>query len=219
MSLPRPFHVLPKPTHCPPPDSAYPLNEGGEVARVALLMGIRLQPWQRLVLNRATQYRWETNALGQRIRAYKYKTVLITVPRQSGKTTLVGPLQVFRMLLRPGSKSLYTAQTGADASERIRELIDAVITSPLREIITPRYSSGSEGLTIKETGSHLRRFSPTLSSVHGGHPALVTMDEIWKFDRYLGEGLIGAIGPSQVTIRQEAQIWLISTKGIHERPD
>lgn len=213
MSLPRPFHVLPKPTHCPPPDSAYPLNEGGEVARVALLMGIRLQPWQRLVLNRATQYRWETNALGQRIRAYKYKTVLITVPRQSGKTTLVGPLQVFRMLLRPGSKSLYTAQTGADASERIRELIDAVITSPLREIITPRYSSGSEGLTIKETGSHLRRFSPTLSSVHGGHPALVTMDEIWKFDRYLGEGLIGAIGPSQVTIRQEAQIWLISTKG------
>ena len=212
-ALPKPFRVLPAPAHCPDPDPDYPHNEGGEVAKVALLMGIRLQPWQRLVLNRATQYRWETNAVGSRVRAYKYKTVLVTVPRQSGKTTLVGPLQVFRMLLRPGSTCLYTAQTGADASERIRDLIKAVTDSPLSEIITPRYSSGSEGLTIKETGSQLRRFSPTLSAVHGGHPHLVTMDEIWKFDKYLGDGLIGAIGPSQVTIRQEAQIWMISTKG------
>lgn len=211
--LPRRFLALPAPTHCPAPDPAYPLNEGAEIARVALIMGIRLQPWQRLVLNRATQYRWGANALGARVREYKYKTVVVTVPRQSGKTTLVGPLQVFRMLLRPGSKSLYTAQTGADASERIRELITSVIESPLREIITPRYSSGSEGLTVRETGSTLRRFSPTLSAVHGGHPHLVTLDEIWKFDKTLGDTLVGSIGPSQVTIRQEAQIWMISTKG------
>lgn len=213
MSLPARFKCLPPAKYCPAPDPAYPFNEGGEVAKVALLMGIRLQPWQRLVLNRATQYRWETDALGRRVRAYRYKTVLVTVPRQSGKTTLVGPLQVFRMLLRPGSKNIYTAQTGADAAERITELINVVEKSVLNEVLTPRRSSGSEGLTVTETGSTLRRFSPTLSSVHGGHPYMVTMDEIWKFDKPLGDGLVGAIGPSQSTIRQEAQIWMISTKG------
>ena len=204
---------MPPPTHCPPPDSAYPYNEGGEISRVALLMGIRLQPWQRLVLNRATQYRRARDARGRPVREYKYKKVLITVPRQSGKTTLIGPLEVFRMLLRPGSRTLYTAQTGADAAERVHDLIASVITSPLGGLMKPRYSSGSEGLTVRETGSKLRRFSPTLSAVHGGHPYLVVVDEIWKFDKVLGDGILGAVGPSQVTIRQETQNWLISTKG------
>lgn len=213
MSLPKRFKYLPPAKYCPAPDGAYPFNEGAEIAKTALLMGIRLQPWQRLVLNRATQYRWEKDALGNRVRGYKYKKVLITVPRQSGKTTLVGPLQIFRMLLRPGSKNMYTAQTGADAAERISELINVVEKSPLNEVMTPRRSSGSEGLTVNETGSTLRRFSPTLSSVHGGHPYMVTMDEIWKFDKALGDGMFGAIGPSQSTIRQEAQNWMISTKG------
>ena len=209
----NPFRRLPAPKHCPAPDPAYPLNEGAEIARVMRLMGGYLQPWQRLVMNRATQYRMGANAFGDAVRDYKYKTVLITVPRQSGKTHALGPLQIQRMLERPGSKALYTAQTGADASERIMELIALVEASPLAPIFKPRRSAGSEGLTLVESGSTLRRFSPTLAAVHGGHPHTVTLDEIWKYDRALGEGLLGAIRPSQATIRQEAQNWMVSTKG------
>ena len=207
------FRYLPAPAHCPAPDPAFPHNEGLEIARVSRLMGKTLQPWQRLVVNRATQWRPAVNVRGQRVREYKYARVLVTVPRQSGKTTLMGPVQLHRMLLRPGSSALYTAQTGADAADRMKELIGEVMASPVGELFTPRFSTGSEGLTLPETGTTLTRFSPTLSSVHGGHPHLVTLDEVWKYDQTLGEGLLGAIGPSQVTIREEAQIWMISTKG------
>ena len=207
------FTHLPAPAHCPKPDPAYPLNEGREIARVARLMGAHLQPWQRMTLNRATQYRWGINAQGEKVRAYKYSKVLVSVPRQSGKTFLTGPLQLHRLLLRPASETLFTAQTGADAGKRVRELIALVRKSPAGALVTPRFSNGSEGLTVIENGSTLTRFSPTLSSVHGGHPHLVVLDEIWKHSLALGEGLLGAISPSQVTIRQEAQIWMVSTKG------
>lgn len=207
------FSRLPAAAHCPQPDPAYPHNEGREIARVARLMGRFLQPWQRLALNRGTQWRPGRNAKGEPVREYKYQKILISVPRQSGKTFLTGPLQLHRLLIRPGCEALFTAQTGADAGKRIKELITMVVTSPASALVKPRFSNGSEGLTVIESGSTLTRFSPTLSSVHGGHPHLVTMDEIWKHSLELGEGLLGAIGPSQVTIRQEAQIWMISTKG------
>ena len=213
LALPPPFTALPPPARCPAPDPAYPHNEGAGIARVALLMGARLQPWQRLVVNRATQWRWGRDAQGARVREYKYKTVLVTVPRQSGKTFLLVPLIVYRRLLRAGSKAVYTAQTGADAAERVREMIAAVIKSPLGALLAPRSSTGSAGLTVRETGSVLRRFSPTKDAVHGGHPHLAVLDEIWKFDQVLGDALLGAIRPSQVTIREESQIWLVSTKG------
>lgn len=207
------FTHLPKPRHCPPPDPAYPHNEGREIAKVARLMGFTLQPWQCLVLNRGTQWRPGRNAKGEPVREYKYQKILISVPRQSGKTFLTGPLQLHRLLIRAGSEALFTAQTGADAGKRVKELIALIMSSPAASLVRPRFSNGAEGLSVIESGSTLTRFSPTLSSIHGGHPHLVTMDEIWKHSLELGEALLGAIGPSQVTIRQEAQIWMISTKG------
>lgn len=207
------FTRLPAPAYCPEPDPSYPYNEGREVSRVARLMGLSLQPWQRLAVNRATQWRPGVNALGKTVRSYKYGRILITVPRQSGKTTLTAPLQLHRLLIRPNSFAMYTAQTGADAGTRVKEMVKAIQGSPAGRLIKPRFSNGSEGFEILETGSYLTRFSPTLSSVHGGHPHLVTLDEIWKYSLTLGEGLIGAISPSQVSIRQESQIWMVSTKG------
>lgn len=209
----NPFTTLPTPRFCPAPDPAYPYNEGAEVARIARLLGGHLQPWQRLVINRGTQWRPATNAQGRPVREYKYKTVLVSVPRQSGKTYLSLPKQMHSLLLRPGSQSLFTAQTGADARIQIDEMIKRVLSSPMGELVTPKYTNGSEGLVINESSSQLRRFSPTFSAVHGGHPHLVFLDEIWKHSKELGDALLGAIRPSQVTIREEAQIWMISTKG------
>lgn len=207
------FTHLPAPAYCPDPDPDYPLNEGREIARTARLMGGVLQPWQRLVVNRATQYRWGVNLAGRRVRQYRYRTVLVSVPRQSGKTWLTGPVQLHRILTRPGISTFFTAQTGHDAGKRMRELIAAVVSSPAGALVVPRFSNGSEGLTVPGTGSSLARFSPTPSSIHGDHPYLVTLDEIWKHSASLGQALLGAITPSQVTIRSEAQIWMISTKG------
>lgn len=212
MSFPA-FTHLPTPRHCPAPDPAFPYNEGREIARVCHLLGSSLQPWQRMTINRATQWRPAVDTMGRPVREYKYKKILVSVPRQSGKTFLTGPLQLWRLLSNPGEGHLYTAQTGADAGMRMRELLALVVESPAAPLFKARYSNGSEGLTVLGTGATLSRFSPTLSSVHGGHPPLVTLDEIWKYTAELGTGLLGAITPSQVTIREKAQIWMVSTKG------
>ena len=209
----NPFQHLPKPLFCPPPDPRYPFNEGAEVARVARLMGGWLQPWQRLALNRATQYRPVEDAQGRLVRGYKYNKVLISVPRQSGKTHLILPKELHSLMLRPESRALYTAQTGADARIQMLEMMKNIGRSSLADLTTPRRSNGSEGILLNENGSELSRFSPTFSAVHGGHPHLVVLDEIWKHSKELGDALMGAIVPSQTTIQAESQIWMISTKG------
>ena len=211
--MPNPFVHLPAPKFCPPMDPAYPFNEGAEVSRIARLLGGFLQPWQRMVINRATQYMPVENAQGRLVRGYKYSKVLISVPRQSGKTHLILPKQLHSLMIRPSSRSLYTAQTGADARIQMLAMMKRVAQSNLAELTTPRRANGSEGITLNENGSDLARFSPTFSAIHGDHPHLVVLDEVWKHSKDLGDALLGAIEPSQITIKEESQIWMISTKG------
>ncbi|MGP9788286.1 hypothetical protein ACT3UD_18605, partial [Glutamicibacter sp. 287] len=67
-----------------------------ELAAVELVAKLRnkpLLPWQRLVVRVAT----EKTAFGQ----YRYRTVVITVPRQSGKTVLVFNLDIARGIKYP----------------------------------------------------------------------------------------------------------------------
>ena len=52
------------------------LSEGAEIAKVARLLGIELMPWQRHVVDIATEYRLDE--FGQRV--YKYRNVVVTVP-------------------------------------------------------------------------------------------------------------------------------------------
>lgn len=161
-------------------------------------------PWQRRVVDVATEL---TDA-----GLYRYPTVLVTVPRQSGKTTLVGPLQLHRILTRPGIAAFFTAQTGKDAHARMLDLIKLTTSSPLASLFKPRYAAGSAGLTLGN-GSMLRAFAPGPSALHGETPHLVTLDEIWKHDGVAGAQLMGAIGPAQATLEGESQVWMISTMG------
>lgn len=198
---------FPEPRYAPARDTTWK-TEGGEIARVARLLGKELMPWQRFVVDRATEYRDGPN--GRRV--YRYSTVLVTVPRQSGKTTLVGPVQVHRIITRPGANAFFTAQTGHAAGRRMQDLLKLAMESPLKSVLTPRYQNGSEGLSTPH-GSVLRRFAPTEDAIHGETPHLVTIDEIWKFTAAKGEALRGGFSPAQITLHGQAQTWLISTRG------
>lgn len=204
------FIFDPAPAYRPALDPSY-LNEMNEIAKVAKLLGLTLMPWQRHALEVATEYRLDS--FGRRV--YHYSTVLISVPRQSGKTTLVGPLQIHRMMTRQEPAAVwYTAQSGQDARKRIMELVELVEGSQLALAIGSQRSNGAEGLKLKDKpGCHVTRFSPTFSALHGEHPHLVTLDEIWHFTKELGEALVGAIDPAQVTLGRRAQMWMISTMG------
>lgn len=202
------FTRFPEPAYAPERGEGW-LTEGGEIAKVARLLGVELMPWQRFVVDRATEYRIDPDT-GDRV--YRYSRVLVTVPRQSGKTTLLGPVQIHRIMTRENIKAFFTAQTGQAAGRRIQDLIALVVKSPLTAVLTPRYQAGSEGVSAPN-GSRLSRFSPTEDSIHGETPHLVGIDEIWKFTAAKGEALTGGISPAQITLHGRAQLWMISTMG------
>lgn len=201
------FVYSPPPKYAPERDYSY-CTEGGEIARLMKLMGREMMPWQRLVVDIATEYKIVDGK-----RHYKYSKVLITVPRQSGKTTLMGPVKLHRIMTRPGIAAFSTAQTGKDAGKRMKDLIRFVMQSPIAPIFKKRESNGSESLEVRKTGSSVTRFSPVIGAIHGETPHLVDFDEIWKYTEDLGDSLLGGVGPAQITIREESQIWMISTRG------
>lgn len=202
------FVHLPPAKHHPARDLSYQ-TEGGEIARTAALMGVELMPWQRKAVDVGTEYR--LGADGHR--HYKYRDVVITVPRQSGKTTLVGPVQLHGVLTRPRSASFFTAQTGKDARKRMGALIDMVTASPAAALFKPVRAAGGSGLECLGNGSSVLHFAPTKSALHGETPYRVTFDEFWKYDQELGIALEGAARPGAITFGDRAQRWWISTKG------
>ena len=195
----------PPPRFITPADPTAP-TEGRQIARLARALGKPLMPWQRMCVDIAT----EKTAQG----FYKYPRVLITVPRQSGKTTLVGPVQIHRIMTRPNIRAFFTAQTGKDATDRMRDMIQLATGSPLAPLFKPRYAAGSMGLSLAN-GSRLTTFAGP-ANIHGETPHLVTLDEIWKHDQAKGIDFLGAIGPAQATLEGESQVWMISTMGTAE---
>lgn len=193
-----------------PPKYATPRNPyrrslGGQIAKLAEALGKPPMPWQQLVYDVAT----EVDEDGRLV----YELVLITVPRQSGKTTLVGPMQLHRAITNPGIRCFYTAQTGKDARKRFEDLATIVKESPLKEVAQFRWSAGDEGISFPN-GSAVKVFAPTMDAIHGETPPLVTLDEIWKYDELLGDALLeGAILPAQITLSGRRQVWMISTAG------
>ncbi len=178
---------------------------GRAIGRIAETLGKPLMPWQQLVADVATEVEDDGRLA--------YEVVLVTVPRQSGKTTLVGPVQLHRVMTTPGVRCFYTAQSGKDARKRFEDLVTLMKSSPLNAIAQYRWSAGDESITFPN-GSALKLFAPTLDAIHGETPPLVTFDEIWKYDELLGDGMLeGAVFPAQLTLAGRRQVWMISTAG------
>lgn len=168
------------------------------------MLGRPLMPWQRYVANVAT----ERNPDG----SYLYPVVVVSVPRQSGKTLLLGAVLTERCVMELGHQAFYTAQTGKDARDRWQDLVKLVTASPLRGDVRVRRSQGSERLEFPENDSAIRVFAPTADSLHGYTPPTVALDEAFAHDEQAGDELMGAIEPAQQTIRHR-QLWIVSTRG------
>jgi len=174
---------------------------GAAIAKVAAALGKPLQPWQRQVVDVATEVMPDGS--------WAYRTVVIHVQRQAGKTTLVGPVNVHRTLTRR-CKTWLTAQSRQDARDTWLDVAELVGRSPLAEVIEDRKSNGSEALTTP-LGSTFRVFAPTEDGLHGKANELVTVDEVWAFDQLQGNALQQAIRPTFTTTG--GQLWLTSTAG------
>jgi hypothetical protein len=167
-------------------------------------MGRPFMWWQQTVADVAL----EVDEAGR----FVYQLVLVTVPRQSGKTTLFGAVLEHRAATVPRARCWFTAQSGKDAVDWLLNEHEPLLAAGFRGGYRLRRAAGSEGVRWHGSAGMARPFPPTPDGLHGKVSDLVVVDEPWAFDPTHGAQLDQAIVPTQAT-KPNAQVWKVSTAG------
>ena len=166
-------------------------------------MGRPLMPWQAYVADVGL----EVDEHGR----FVYKSVRVTVPRQSGKTTLDGATMSHRALVIPAGRCWFTMQSQKDAVDWLINEFWPMLAS-LGTEVQLRRMAGSEHVKWRRSQGLIRPFAPTPAGLHSKTSDLVVVDECWKFDLVTGHNIDQGIVPTQAT-RPNAQVWKVSTAG------
>jgi len=162
-----------------------------------------LMPWQRHVADVALEVDPATGRL-------VYREIGLTVPRQSGKSTLIMALAVHRALSFGGRQVItYGAQTRMDARKKWEDdFVTQIDMSPLARIVTVRKNNGNEAVMFKNR-SRWGITSNTEKAGHGGTIDLAFLDEAFS---QVDNRMEQAFKPAMIT-RQQPQFWVVSTAG------
>jgi hypothetical protein len=177
---------------------------GGAVARVAKALGTPLMPWQRRVVDVAMEVDPATGRLA-------YSEVIVTTPRQSGKTSAELAVMVHRCRTWPRSRVLYSAQSRIHAHKKWEdEHVATLLASPYSGEFGVRYQRGDEAIRWGNGSLH-GITAPGEKSGHSEVLDLAVVDEAWAHeDARLEQGL----SPTMVT-RPQPQLWVVSTAGTY----
>lgn len=186
---------------------------GGRLAAVAAMMGTPLIPWQRLVADVACEIDPETGS-------FYYDTVVVSTPRQCGKSALVDASDTFNGSLGPDRRIAYAAQTGKDAEDHFKEYAEAMRQSRLMQKVRKfRFSNGNMSCTFAN-GSTISPMAMTKVAGHGKQFDKVTIDEAFSLTKEAGDTIMDAIVPTMNTRLKRtgitAQRWITSTEGTSE---
>lgn len=177
---------------------------GPKLGKLSAAMGKPLMPWQQM----AADVLLELDDDGR----FYYNRGVITVPRQSGKTTMTLALGLHRMLTTPEGKVWYTAQTGQAARERfITDLVPSA-QPLLGTAVVVKRGAGDTRMMFPAIGSQLRPHPPNDEYLHGEQSDLNLIDEPWALSEVKGAALIQAFLPTQNTRPDPQTVWL-STMG------
>jgi hypothetical protein len=201
-----------------PRDDNFPTH-GPTVAAIAEKLGRPLMPWQREAADVAYEYDPVSGL-------YRYDEVDITVPRQSGKSTLVLAKKVYRCtaaarILGP-QRATYTAQKRLNARRKLERDFSELLrgSRSFREITNAKarptkatewrlsLNNGSEAIQFG-TGSFFQIDTPSRTGGHGDTLDDGTIDEAFAHE---DDTVESAMRPAMAT-RRNAQIWVISTAG------
>jgi hypothetical protein len=167
-----------------------------------------LMPWQRHVLDVALEIDPDTGLLA-------YDEIGLTVPRQSGKTSIVMPMVTHRFLhaafFLPRQECIYTAQTRIAARRKWEKefVADCEDSTRLRGKFLVRRQTGDESIRFPATRGSLGIESVKETSGHGGTLDLAYVDEAFA---QVDDRLEQAFKPAMVT-RPNSQLWVVSTAG------
>lgn len=163
-------------------------------------------PWQRQVADVGGEIDPDTGLPA-------YREIVVTVPRQSGKTTLFLSWQIDRCLSPRWSqpqRSVFTAQSGKDARDKWLDELFPMIRGSALHRFTKHMNQGMGNESIKwRTESLIRLLSTSASSGHSKTLHQAVLDEVWHdVDDRREQGL----RPAMVTV-PDAQILVCSTAG------
>lgn len=188
-------------------------TKGGGLAVIAEAKRAPLMPWQQRAADVALEVDPETGL-------YYYSTVVVSVPRQAGKTKLESDLADHRCITLPRARVWLTMQNGKTADEWMREehftnlAAAGIFGVPGSAACKYRLSkrAGSVGVKWPALGSTFTTFPPNRDGLHSKQGDLIFVDEAWAHDTERGAELRQAIRPTMNT-RPGAQLWIVSTEG------
>jgi hypothetical protein len=159
-------------------------------------------PWQQHVADVAL----EVDDAGK----FVYRQVVLTVPRQCGKTSLLLALLTWRCLGMGSAQHVtYAAQSGVAARQKfIDEYAKTLERSALRDAAKVRRTSGHESVWWRN-GSRATITAATEKAGHGGSLDLPVIDEAFA---YTDARLEQAFRPA-MRARPNPQMWVVSTAG------
>ncbi len=207
-----------RPRFSTPRDESSPTH-GPAVGEVARRFGRSLMPWQQELVDVAYEYDPETGL-------FRYNEVDVTVPRQSGKTTLTLAKQVHRLTVMARQlgpqRSTYTAQSRLAARKKLERDFSELLrgSRAFREVPNAKarpsratewrlsLNNGSEAIQFG-AGSFLQIDAPSRTGGHGDTLDDGTIDEAFAHE---DDTVEAAMRPSMAT-RRNAQLWVISTAG------
>lgn len=170
------------------------------------MLGTPYMPWQRYVADVALEVDPSTGQLA-------YREAVVTIPRQSGKTTIGLSVRVHRAIGFGGPQNLvYTAQTRNDARMKWEDEHTPMLeASPFSDMVYPRKRTGAEAF-VWNNGSIDALPAPTAKAGHGKTLDLGFIDEAFA---QTDDRLEQAFRPAMVT-RPQPQLWIVSTAGTAE---
>jgi len=178
-------------------------SKGFELIEFARIIGTPLLPWQERVAIRALELHPDGS--------YRFRTVVVIVARQNGKTHLSKVLALWKMYLDGAQMVLGVAQDLSIAKEVWEGAVDlATASDVLRAEIDgpPRRANGQETFKITN-GARYKISAATRSAGRGLSVDHLTFDEIREqrnFDAW------SALSKT-TNARPNAQIWCISNMG------
>ncbi len=182
-------------------------THGWRAAKVAAAVGRPFMPWQRAAADVALEYDPDTGL-------YRYGVVVITVPRQAGKTDLEGSIATQHCLWTKRQFVRITMQDGKTADEWMREQhFPSLESTP---IFKGRYResrrAGAHGPHWIRTRSSFTTFPPKKGALDSKQSDKILVDEAWAHEEEEGRVLRQSIRPTMNT-RRNAQLFVVSTLG------
>jgi len=178
-------------------------TRGAMVAAIAAALGQPFMPWQQHVADVANELLPDGSPA--------FREVIVSVPRQSGKTTLTLSQEVERCTTRGRpQKVAYTAQTGSDARKKLlNDQVPILEKSPIWKQIRNVARANDNAGIVFSNGSRIDVLASNASAGHGRVLDLGIVDEAFDdIDDRREQSML----PAMIT-RPDAQLWVVSTQG------